>query len=100
MESAILNIRTDKNIKIKAEKIFDELGLNMSTAINIFLRQTIRENGKQRYRSVIRIGNDSVERFWTVAEGAASVNGTPSAIVRCCKHNKPTYKGYRWKYAD
>ncbi len=45
METANLNIRTDKNIKIQAEKIFDELGLNMSTAINIFLRQTIRENG-------------------------------------------------------
>ena len=28
-----------------AEKIFEELGLNMTTAINIFLRQTIRENG-------------------------------------------------------
>ena len=27
------------------ERIFEELGLNMTTAINIFLRQTIRENG-------------------------------------------------------
>lgn len=62
--------------------------------------KTIRENAKQRYKSVIRIGEDSVERFETVADGAASVNGTPSAIVRCCKHNKPTYKGYRWKYAE
>lgn len=45
MESTNLNIRTDKEIKIAAERIFDELGLNMTTAINIFLRQTIRENG-------------------------------------------------------
>jgi len=45
MESTNLNIRTDKEIKIAAEKIFEELGLNMTTAINIFLRQTIRENG-------------------------------------------------------
>lgn len=45
MESTNLNIRTDKEVKAQAEKIFDALGLNMSTAINIFLRQAIRENG-------------------------------------------------------
>ena len=45
MESTNLNIRTDKDVKLAAEKIFEELGLNMTTAVNIFLRQTIRENG-------------------------------------------------------
>lgn len=45
MESTNLNIRTDKEVKAAAEKIFSELGLNMTTAVNIFLRQTIRENG-------------------------------------------------------
>ena len=32
-------------VKVAAEKIFEALGINMSTAVNIFLRQTIRENG-------------------------------------------------------
>ena len=45
METTNLNIRTDRDIKIAAERIFEELGLNMTTAVNIFLRQTIRENG-------------------------------------------------------
>lgn len=45
MGSTNLNIRTDKDVKAQAEKIFDALGLNMTTAINIFLRQAIRENG-------------------------------------------------------
>ncbi len=45
MESTNLNIRTDKAVKAAAERIFEELGLNMTTAVNIFLRQTIRENG-------------------------------------------------------
>lgn len=40
-----LNIRTDKTVKEAAESIFEELGLNMTTAVNMFLRQTIRENG-------------------------------------------------------
>ena len=45
MASTNINVRTDSDLKNKAEKIFEELGLNMSVAINIFLRQTIRENG-------------------------------------------------------
>lgn len=40
-----LNIRMDKEIKDQADKIFAELGLNMTTAINIFLRTAIRERG-------------------------------------------------------
>lgn len=45
MESTNLNIRTDKAVKAAAERIFEELGLSMTAAVNIFLRQTIRENG-------------------------------------------------------
>lgn len=40
-----LNIRTDKEIKNQAEEIFNELGLNMTTAINMFLRTVVREYG-------------------------------------------------------
>ncbi|MBU5668593.1 type II toxin-antitoxin system RelB/DinJ family antitoxin [Peptoniphilus sp. MSJ-1] len=45
MSTTNLNIRTDKEIKETAEKIYSELGLNMSTAVNMFLRASIRENG-------------------------------------------------------
>ena len=45
MATTNLNIRTDKDVKDQAEVIFNELGLNMTTAINMFLRTTIRENG-------------------------------------------------------
>ena len=45
MATTNLNIRTDKDIKEQADKIFAELGLNMTTAINIFLRTAIREHG-------------------------------------------------------
>lgn len=38
MASTNLNIRMDKEIKDQAEEIFNELGLNMTTAINVFLR--------------------------------------------------------------
>ena len=45
MATTNLNIRTDKNIKEQAEEIFNELGLNMTTAVNMFLRTAIREHG-------------------------------------------------------
>ncbi|MBQ8588530.1 MAG: type II toxin-antitoxin system RelB/DinJ family antitoxin, partial [Clostridia bacterium] len=32
-------------VKKKAETLFSEIGMNMTTAINIFLKQSIRENG-------------------------------------------------------
>lgn len=45
MATTNLNIRTDKAVKEQAEEIFAELGLNMTTAINIFLRTAVREHG-------------------------------------------------------
>lgn len=45
MTSTNLNIRTNKEIKEAAEKIYSSLGLNMTTAINMFLRASIRERG-------------------------------------------------------
>lgn len=39
-----LNIRIDKDIKEQAESIFNELGINMTTAVNIFMRAAIREH--------------------------------------------------------
>ena len=45
MTTTNLNIRTDKEVKERAEVLFSELGLTMTTAINMFLRTAIRENG-------------------------------------------------------
>ena len=45
MATTNLNIRTEKTIKDQAEEIFNELGINMTTAVNMFLRTAIREHG-------------------------------------------------------
>ena len=45
METTNLNIRIDKNVKEQSDQIFADLGMNMTTAINLFLRTTIRERG-------------------------------------------------------
>jgi len=45
MANTNINIQIDSEIKKQAEQVFSEFGINMTTAINIFLRQAIRENG-------------------------------------------------------
>lgn len=45
MATTNLNIRTDKEVKEQADAVFAALGLNMTTAINLFLRTAIREQG-------------------------------------------------------
>lgn len=45
MESIKVSIRMDKDIKEQADKLFKDLGLNMSTAFNMFVRQSIRDQG-------------------------------------------------------
>ena len=42
-ETTTLNIRIDRELKDRAEAFFNELGLNMSSAFNIFVRQSLRE---------------------------------------------------------
>ena len=40
-----LNVRVDEDLKRKAEHIFNELGMNLSTAMNLFLRCAVRYGG-------------------------------------------------------
>ena len=38
----VINIKTDKDVKQHAQKVAEELGLSLSTVINAYLRQFIR----------------------------------------------------------
>ena len=42
---AQINIRMDAGLKERAEKLFDDLGMSMSTAFTIFVKAAIRERG-------------------------------------------------------
>ena len=41
---AQISLRVDDDVKRKAEKTFNAIGLSMSTAINVFLKTVAREN--------------------------------------------------------
>ena len=45
MTTTNINIRMDSDLKAQADALFGELGMNLSTAFNIFVRQSIREGG-------------------------------------------------------
>lgn len=38
-----VTIRLDREVKENAEKLFNEFGMNLSTAFNIFARQALRQ---------------------------------------------------------
>ena len=40
-----ISIRMDKDLKLAADSLFEELGMNLTTAFNIFVRQSLREGG-------------------------------------------------------
>lgn len=61
-----LNIRMDAELKKQAEKLFSELGMNMSTAINVFLRQAVRQ-GSIPFE--IKLERPNVETIEALYEG-------------------------------
>lgn len=44
-KTATINVRIEPDTKAKAEKIFDKLGIGMSDAISMFLKQVIFNRG-------------------------------------------------------
>lgn len=45
MATTNINVRVDSALKQEAEALFNDLGLNMSSAINMFLRSAISHDG-------------------------------------------------------
>jgi DNA-damage-inducible protein J len=56
MATTSINVRMDESVKREADKLFAELGLNMTTAINVFVRQTVRQ-----HKIPFEISADTVE---------------------------------------
>lgn len=44
MATANINVRTDAELKAQAQQVFESVGLDLSTAVNLFLRQTVKAN--------------------------------------------------------
>lgn len=66
-----LNIRIDKDIKEQADILFSELGLNMTTAINMFIRTAIREN---RIPFELKLDTPNADTIAAIKEGRKIMN--------------------------
>lgn len=60
-----ISIRMDAELKKQAEKLFSELGMNMTTAFNIFLRQAVRQ---QRIPFDVALEAPNAETFAAMKE--------------------------------
>lgn len=45
MSTTNINVRVDSTLKKDAEELFNDLGLNMSAAITLFLKSAVRHEG-------------------------------------------------------
>ena len=41
---SVVNVRVDEKTKREVEILFDSLGMNISTAVNVFFKQSLMEN--------------------------------------------------------
>lgn len=55
-----MTIRTNKEIKQEAQEIFSALGIDITTAINVFLRQAIASRG---FPFDVRLGGQNTGTF-------------------------------------
>ena len=91
MATTNLNIRTDKAIKDQAEEIFNELGLNMTTAINIFLRTAIREHGIP-FELKLEVPNDTTAAAIEDGKKMMKDPSAPRYSVWMCSRQLSTYE--------
>lgn len=74
MATVNISIKIDEETKKEAQKLFKDLGLSLSTAINIFLKQAIREKGIPFYISSLPENSELVQAF----EEAKQIKKNPS----------------------
>lgn len=66
MSKSNLTIAMDKNDKEKFINLVDELGLNVSTAINMFVKQSIRDNAlplNLKINNIEKISEDIMNEY-------------------------------------
>ena len=72
------SVRMDGDIKKQCEALYGELGINLTTAINVFLRQSLRVGG---FPFDVRLDQPNKETIAAMLEA--------ERIARC-----PSVKGY------
>lgn len=73
MSTSLLQVRVEDSLKEEAAKVFDNLGIDTSTAVRMFLKRAVMENGipfrmtmpkepykaDRGYRAMIELGEEA-----------------------------------------
>lgn len=71
MSTSTLQIRIDDNLKEQATALFDRLGLDLPTAVRIFLKKAVSENGVPfELKDTARISTKGYESMLALNEEA------------------------------
>lgn len=70
-----ISIRMDTDLKAQAEKLFAALGMNISTAFNVFVRQSLREGGIPFAIKLERPNKETAEAMLETERIAKDPNG-------------------------
>ena len=73
-QSTTINVRVDEAVKRNVEVLFDNMGMNISTAVNMFLRQCLFEEALP-FQPRARRSNSLMEALKEAGEQAVT-NGT------------------------
>lgn len=68
MPTVSMNIRMDSAVKKQAQELFSALGMDMTTAVNIFLRQAIQRQGLPFDVALSRPNDETLEALAEVEE--------------------------------
>ena len=73
-----VNIRMDKEIKEQADRLFSELGFNLTTAVNTFVKQALRDRAIPFYikASYPQQGRSNLKKAFREAQEQSVENGT------------------------
>ena len=79
MNNTSMTIRTDKDIKTQVQKIYADLGIDLSTAVNVFLRQSIQHNGFP-FEVTLKTPNDVTMKAIENAEKGIDIHGPFNSV--------------------
>ena len=93
MKTSVINVKTDKDIKKSAQRVAEELGLSLSTVINAYLRQFVRN--KEIHLSAAPHMSAELEEFLRRLEAMQKTAGPNTEIIISPKGN--LYEALRLK---
>jgi DNA-damage-inducible protein J len=93
-QTSVIQVRVNTKLKKEAENLFDEMGLDISSAMRLFLKQAVMHNGipfsLQRQGTffddlddeAIRLNDNEWEKFATALANPAKANKKLKELIR------------------